>query len=88
MIDDWQPIETAPRDGSLVLVWPPTWDGHPAPLARWEPEEFKRRPRPYWRRNDDVGLPFVSRNNPPTHWRPIPAVLLRGPQEDQRDGGE
>ena len=33
---DWQPIETAPRDGTPILVWDEQpWDGFNAFVARW-----------------------------------------------------
>lgn len=28
--DDWQPIDTAPRDGTLFLAWAPSAHGLPA----------------------------------------------------------
>jgi hypothetical protein len=71
-IIDWQPIETAPKDGTTVLVWPPSkagtmtcavWASRHSPWARlW----------PYWRRLDVSGHDR-SRKTPPTHWAPLPA---------------
>jgi hypothetical protein len=68
---DWQPIETAPKDGTAVLVWPPSkpgtmtcavWASRHSPFARlW----------PYWRRLDVSGHER-SRDLPPTHWAPLP----------------
>ncbi len=71
----WQPIETAPRDGTAVLVWPPTWSGT-ASAAKWNPDQYSKKPRPYWSRNDDFGRVTISREKPPSHWMPIP----RGPR--------
>ena len=67
----WQPIATAPRDGTAVLVWPPTWNGT-ASAAKWNPDKRNKRPRPYWARNDVCGSETLSRDKPPTHWMPIP----------------
>lgn len=32
---DWQPIETAPKDGTAVMVYPGTWSGRSASIAKW-----------------------------------------------------
>ena len=53
----WQPIETAPKDGQLVMIWNKSYKI--ALQGRWEGEDTG------WV-GDDVIL-F------PTHWRPLPA---------------
>lgn len=73
---NWQPIETAPRDGTRILVWPPTWTGTLS-VAAWDEDQYVKRPIPYWRRIDAGNLVSVSRGRPPTHWAPIPS----GPSE-------
>ena len=70
----WQPIETAPRDGTYVIVWPPTWTGVTS-CANWNTDFYAKRPSPYWARTDDMGRVGRSRENPPTHW-----TLLAPPQ--------
>ena len=70
----WQPIETAPKDGTPVLVYPPTWAKAIASIAKWNKDEYAKKPRPYWRRVDDYGKVTISRDNPPTHWMPLPAA--------------
>jgi hypothetical protein len=67
----WLPIETAPKDGSYVFVWPPLWNGAIG-CACWDEDGFARRPRPFWRRLDDMGRITESRDNQPTHWQPLP----------------
>ena len=69
----WQPIETAPK-GISVLVYPPTWINLTASIARWDDDEYAKNPKPYWNRSDDLGERRNSRNNPPTHWMPLPAA--------------
>ena len=75
---DWQPIETAPRDGTPILVWA-RWDwaamGDPSDEPAWrvavwggaswhECEAFcSVTDNPYW----DLAVE-------PTHWAPLPAV--------------
>lgn len=57
---DWRPIETAPKDGSRILLWTevgiPSWGGPQAAVGRWSG---------YW--SDDNCDEFRS----VTHWAPI-----------------
>jgi hypothetical protein len=67
----WQPIETAPRDVS-VIVYPPTWSEKSCAIAKYNSDQFSKKPRPYWARGDDLGKIEYSRAKPPTHWMPLP----------------
>lgn len=71
---EWHPIETAPKDGTVVLVFPPTWKGkgRTASVAKWDDDKYAKKPRPYWSRDDALGQVTASRNTPPTHWMPMP----------------
>lgn len=69
MSNEWLPIETAPRDGTTIVVWPPTWAGTTS-CAYWNSDEYARSPRPYWRRFDAFSV-TASRQKSPTHWRPV-----------------
>lgn len=73
----WQPIETAPQDGTVVLVYPGTWSGRSVSTAVWDAQHFASRPRPYWRRDDAIGA-RDSRDKPPTHWMPLPNAPQKG----------
>lgn len=68
----WQPIETAPKDGTVVLVYPGVWSNRTCSVARWDDDRSAKRPRPYWSR-DDTSSVTTCRNVPPTHWMPLPA---------------
>ena len=68
----WQPIETAPKDGSCVLVFPGIWNNTPCSIARWDDNKYANNPRPFWRRLDAMGSVSRSLYNPPTHWMPLP----------------
>lgn len=63
--DQWQPIETAPRD-ETILIWPVSY-GRPAPARWWDSTERGG----YW----DVAHMNVAtcKRLAPTHWRPLPA---------------
>ena len=54
----WQPIETAPKDGTRVLIYPSHFmDGKNQSVAWWNGEAW----------TDDEG-PDMH----PTHWHPLP----------------
>lgn len=78
----WQPISTAPKNGTAVLVYPPTWAGRGCSMAQYESDRYAAKPRPYWSRDDAFGKIGYSRNKPPTHWMPLPA----GPAEGESNG--
>ena len=66
---DWQPIETAPRDGSKVLLWlpdPRTLD--PVIIGRWSFDS--------WWTHDDRWMNDHSDESEfdiaPTYWQPLP----------------
>lgn len=68
---NWQPIETAPKDGTDVLVWGP---GCKSIVASWNPAET-RWSDGFW----DDGLtddPWIHA----THWMPLPAGPAKEPQ--------
>lgn len=77
---NWQPIETAPKDGTTVLVYPPLWDGRTCSIAIYNEDKYNRNPRPFWDRDDGMGKVTRSRETPPTHWMPLPAA----PEEECR----
>ena len=75
----WQPIETAPKDGSWVLLSGGSidyeWDGRTKPpmvVGQFDASDLSGRGRPVWYFAwYDLGYygEYVS----PTHWMPLPA---------------
>ena len=77
MSNEWQPIATAPKDGTVILLWDPaevyvccgawmtpwTRAGVPTGEPSWH--------RVFWR---DEWVDSESRDYPvePTHWQPLP----------------
>lgn len=60
----WQPIETAPKDGTWILLWQP--DNGPN-IACWMDRDF-----PWWFIDDGKHGPYAVRGADPTHWQPVP----------------
>lgn len=64
---DWQPIETAPKDGSSVLLWarmranPPEKDSFFPVVGFWQPYPVER-----WKARDTEDDLIATR------WAPIP----------------
>ncbi len=71
----WQPIETAPRDGTRVLLW---WDGDFAPVAHWEPDGWAYHMTMNWMADRGCVIADALLGYEPTHWMPLPEP----PQED------
>lgn len=66
---NWQPIETAPKDGQYVFLWWPYWcDQYPA-IAWWNHDEW-RCPEALTRSGDG-----------PTHWMPLPPPPTQEPAQ-------
>ena len=62
---EWQPIETAPKDGTDILVM----TGETMHVVRWINihGDFD-----YWTVDDNKHGPFTLRGKAPTHWMPLP----------------
>ena len=74
---NWLPIEDAPRDGTRVIVWPPTEHGAVS-IASLFDDACADCPTPFWWRYDSASK-VRDRMNPPTHYMP----LLRGPNGEE-----
>ncbi len=61
----WQPIETAPFDGTRVLLWCPNMDGPKQVIARF----FETGDNFPWAADDGSTINVVE----PKAWQPIPA---------------
>jgi hypothetical protein len=66
--DGWQPIATAPKDGTWIAAWcnyPSDWSRAPwVSVVRWSADTMPSYP-PHW-----YGLP--NSDYQPTHWMPLP----------------
>lgn len=67
---DWRPIETAPRDGTAIILYRPTHNE--VATGRYDRNQHARTPRPYWEdMRPYLGVTWM-RDNVPTHWMPLP----------------
>lgn len=70
---DWQPIETAPKDETAIDLW--SSRGFRLPKCAWDVVEYAPTPHEPdvygWTSVDGHGS--VERAGPFTHWRPLPA---------------
>lgn len=80
---NWLPIEKAPKDGTRVFVYPPTNQGG-LTIARYNPDKYSKRPRPYWHRTDTEYM-SIQRDLTPTHFQPIPNYLMTSPNQQEND---
>ena len=80
----WQPIETAPKDGTKIDLWAKAW------LPAFDRFEFMRFADCWWwngdsMSNSDAKWMELHRDWHATHWMPLPspprAALLPGAQE-------
>lgn len=75
---EWQPIETAPRDGTTVLVYVPGESLFPTAARYDTPERFEADygDRDYmeegWRWSLGYPCDFHEEVLQPTHWMPLP----------------
>ena len=65
----WLPIESAPRDGSRILVVM----GGIVTLARWNDQKHHAKPKPYWYTVDQISV-ARDRGNQPSVWMPLPSL--------------
>jgi len=68
---EWQPIETAPKDSTCVLVITAGKDTR-ATIAYYQDDKYAQKPRPYWQRVSFLNSVLQCRSCPPTHWMPLP----------------
>jgi len=73
-IMEWQPIETAPKDGTTVLLYLPEYDEVRTAFYATAVEDGDEQ----WviaRSVGETAIAFIARN--PSHWQPVPASPLR-----------
>jgi hypothetical protein len=69
-MSEWQPIETAPKDGRMILVWRDSG----VHLMRWK----AIGEHGFW---DEWHVKLKHLSSHPTHWMPLPDPPSSAPQE-------
>jgi hypothetical protein len=66
----WQPIASAPRDGTSILVYEPNDElgDESIYVCRWGPRMLTRDEAPAWVEASGEGYHVWE----PTHWQPLP----------------
>lgn len=69
----WQPIETAPKDGTDIITYR---DSATVPIVRgafWlDSDEHTKTPKGWYHSRNSVGFYLLEDINAPTHWMPLP----------------
>ncbi len=86
--DDWQPIGTAPKDGTRVLLW----HSGEMEIGYWSTSLWVTRPNDSpLGKQDGAWIMHENRSDTieltPTHWRPLPASPAVGRIEAALKGG-
>lgn len=73
-VQQWQPIETAPKDNRILLGWVVgIFTGINCVIGRWNNDSYAKKPRPYWTHDlERLTTVYGTRSNQPTHWMPLP----------------
>ena len=69
-MSDWQTIESAPKDGTWILLFVTEPAGSDYAIATGEPEGWSHIDVGRW--HDDVGEFERVHAGEPTHWMPLP----------------
>lgn len=65
-VDNWQPIETAPKDQRILVVM-----HGDVRIAEYDRQEYHNKPAPYFRSEGPFGV-YRDRASQPTKWMPLP----------------
>jgi Protein of unknown function (DUF551) len=73
-MSEWQDIESAPKDGSYMLMYFPEvgYRSESIRVGFFDADKYAKKPKPYFR---GIGNPLgvkYERDNQPTHWMPLP----------------
>jgi len=70
---EWQPIETAPKDRTIILFRPTAYRPIRVAPGRYNDNKYAKKPKPFWSIHlafcSDI---FTSRYHEPTHWCDFP----------------
>lgn len=76
--EGWRQIETAPKDGSYILLAVPNHDGDMT-VGHWDDAWSDDG---WWLLDDGKNFEIPLRGKGPTHWMPLPAAPVPNGRED------
>lgn len=65
----WAPMETAPKDRRIILLYLDHKGRKQARFGSWYPDQYSRNPRPTWAWEDCTRI-TQARQDQPIGWRP------------------
>lgn len=69
----WKPIETAPTDGTMILLYrPKAAEWAKVTVGKYNDDKYAKKPKPFWEIWFKLGGVTDSRLWVPTYWMPIP----------------
>jgi len=71
-MNEWQPIETAPKDERILLYRPTSPEWWRVIGGMYDSDEYAKKPKPYWTVDNWALGKLEQRQNAPTHWMPLP----------------
>lgn len=69
---EWRPIETAPRDGTVILGWSSFFPTRRPLEVSWDDDRYARKPAPRWVACAAAYNRRAFFEHPLTHWLPLP----------------
>jgi hypothetical protein len=86
-MDTWQPIDSAPKNGTRILLFRPTaFCTCHIVIGLWNEDTRHDHPKPYWSHDAEHELGTKeARKFQPSHWMPLPehpqieAIASAGP---------
>lgn len=69
---EWFPESTAPKDGTIIMIWPPSRPGIVTCAAWCYGEPFQHQTTMRWVRSDELECP-IAKDRRFTHWSPVPS---------------
>lgn len=72
-MSEWQPISTAPKDGTMILLYRPNaYEWGKVTPGKWNEQKYSKKPNPYWEIWLKIGGISEAREWIPTHWMQLP----------------
>jgi hypothetical protein len=78
---EWQPIETVPKDGTIVLFWPDFYAEDSRPPSQRKEQKNRYVAMGWTSGSGDYWSPEMKLLGDPTHWMPLPAPPNEGDKE-------